>query len=507
MENNEVKEGEFPLDPDLKDDKVEEVIKDDRHEQLADTSKEVEVDSENIKEKAVLLPAGKYKILMGLIDFINSKDVESFKLDYSEKEKAITGINLDTARLTTNDDVFCENLEKNDYVNGINYGESDLNMKHIKVKGSGTMSGSAAVAKFSSALGIGETINVPLWHSGMWVTIRPPKDTDIINLEIALSNNEIKIGRETNTLVYSNYSVIFNRIVTDFIVSHIVATSVKIPDDTDIRDLIRIQDLYTLIVGLASTIYPEGYPIIRNCKNSLEIVDDKPKCDFSVSGNVDPMKLLWVNKKVLTTKTLEHMSNKRPDSTTVAQIKEYQLSLDANNSSDIMVTSGNGVNFTLTLKSPTLASYIDNGEEWIETVTNKSEELFTDKDSEDVKTNKINDITAAVVLGVYNTYITKAELGDGTIVTDKTTLNGIIELLSSDEKVLKSFIEDIKKFIDTKAISIIATPAYTCPKCKAENVNETDNHAFKEFLPINVLEHFFDLGALRTSKIRNRSIY
>jgi hypothetical protein len=369
------------------------------------------------------------------------------------------------------------------------------------------MTGSAAVARFSSALGIGENSNIPLWHSGMWVTIKPPKDTDIINLEIALANNEIKVGKDTNTLVYSNYSVVFNRIVTDFIVSNIITTSVKIPDDVDIRELIKIQDLYTLIVGLVSTIYPDGYPIIRNCKNTLEFVNEIPVCDFTVSADIDPMKLLWVNKKALTPKALEHMSNKRPDTTTIAQVKEYQLSLDAAKEEVINITGSNDETFKMTIQTPTLATYIDRGEEWIENISLKSEELFTEGDSDEVKNKKISDVLSAVVLGVYNTYITKTELEDGSVVTDKATLNSILDLLSSDEKILNTFIDEIKKYIDVKAISVIATPAYVCPKCKADNVNTTANKAFEEFLPVNVLEHFFDLGALRTSKIRRRNIY
>ncbi len=193
----------------------------DRHEATNPYRDEEEFDKDKHKRKVVLLPAGKYSTLMSLLDFINNVDDVKFKEIYTKKQAGVSGMNIESLGTTIEGDVYAaQGVDAEDYVNDIKYADNELNPKHLKVGGTGTMTGSAAIAKFSSAMGIGESTHVPLWHSGIWVTIKPPKDTDVINLEIALANNQIKLGRDTNTLVYSNYSVVFNRIITDFIITH-----------------------------------------------------------------------------------------------------------------------------------------------------------------------------------------------------------------------------------------------------------------------------------------------
>ena len=69
------------------------------------------------------------------------------------------------------------------------------------------MSKSASIAIFNAILNVGEVVQVPLWHSGFWVTLRPIKERDIINLNVILKNNVVEMGRYSNTLVYTNYNV------------------------------------------------------------------------------------------------------------------------------------------------------------------------------------------------------------------------------------------------------------------------------------------------------------
>ncbi len=281
-------------------------VEEDRHISIKPELSEEEY-STLVNKASILLPGSTYEIILKTLKVIDTIDPKEFEKLYTKKQTVATGINIESSRTTTRDNVFVDNLkEVNDFVNTVKYSDKDLVSRPINFKQTdGVISGSTAVARFTSLLGVGVVTQVPLWHSGIWLTIKPPKQTDIINLEIAIANNQIQLGRETNTLVYSNYSVIYNRLVTDFILKHIVDSSLKIPEDDDIRNHISMHDMYPLILAMISSMYPDGIPVTRTCINTSVLNDDKtPKCDFVVSATLDTNKLLWVNRKALNNKLL-----------------------------------------------------------------------------------------------------------------------------------------------------------------------------------------------------------
>jgi len=490
---------------------AQEQVPEDRHQDV-DPYENMVNHKDKDDKRTVPLPVAKYETLMKLIDAIDSMTNHEFGNKYPGDRAVSAGINVQSLSVGVKDDVLYDNLNANETVTDVKYADKDINIRTIPIKSTGKLTGDAGVAKFTSALGIGTITQIPLWHSGISVTLTPPKDDELINLEIALANNQIELGRETNTLIYSNYSVVFNRLVTDFIIDHIIDTTVKLDADIDLRDIIMIQDLPLLVLGLINSIYPEGYNITRTCKNTLVTDEDgKPLCDYIAVGTVKPKRLLRMDRKSLTTKALTHMSKRSPNSTTIDEVKEYKLSISQLEDQDITLTGSNGMVVGLTIKSPTLAEYIDNGEAWVDGVVNRTESIFTDSDSAEIKNNKVRDTLNAVILGIYNVYIKKITHSDGSTIEDRETIDRVLDSISSDSSILTSYIDSIKSYIDKAAIAIVATPNYTCPSCTSNGHDadqaEITKGAFKEFLPINVLEHFFDLSALRTSIVRERNIY
>ena len=59
----------------------------------------------------------------------------------------------------------------------------------------------------------------------------------------------------------------------------------------------------------------------------------------------------------------------------------------------------------------------------------------------------------------------------------------------------------MRDYISETAIAVVATPSYTCPKCKEEQ-SPDENSDFKNLIPLNMVETFFDLCALRELKAR-----
>jgi hypothetical protein len=463
-------------------------------------------------ESKIILPASSLKNLKDYSNVINDNPKEITN-GISTKEATALALNLNSDGFNNTRDVYHKtiNNDTKDYVNQVNYADKTIEQKYLTVTNTGgKLSGPAAVAVFSSLLSTGNVIQVPLWHSGFWLTLRPPTQTELISLEIALANNQVELGRKTNTLIYSNYSVVYNRILVDFILEHKINQTLKLSPEDDIRNYILVQDLYPLYLGLINSMYPSGFDIVRTCVNSTIIDNEtkKPKCDFTVTGKVAGTKLLWVNRKILTTGMLELMSSRIPDSVSIDQIKEYQLSIDVLQDKKVDIVSENDVTFTLTLGLPNVKQYIDHGEAWVNDIISKAEELFTEADTAELKHNKIQELVASVVLTTYSCYVKNIASGEVS-ADDRYSINEILSILSTDDKVYNTFMEQIPNYISKAVIAIVATPNYICPTCNS-NQNEisgVSNPNFKEHIPLNMLEYFFGLSALRTAKTQSRYTY
>lgn len=476
----------------------------DRHTQVDVISDDKQYDS---KEKliALLMPTSDYNKLIGFLEKIDNIPTAIFKENFTKEDIITTGVNINCAKNTINNNIYVDDLSNTDeFVNNISYSDKELNPRNIPLKVDiGKVNGQIAMARFTSLLGIGEVVQVPLWHSGIWLSIKPPKDNELIALENALANNQITLGRETNTLIYSNYSVVFNRIVTDFIVDHIVGTTIKTSESINIREYIYIQDLPIMILGLIMSMYPDGYDVTRACINTLEENEDKtPKCNFIANGKLDPKKLLWLNRKELTKEMLAHMSKRTPNSVTLDEITDYRLSISKIKSKNIFLEASNGVKVDVELTAPTLLDYINNGELWVQSVISKTEALFTDADNVEQKNSKISTVLSSVILGIYNIYVSKLSIGKQS-VDDRDTINELLDTMTGDQIIIDTFINSVKNFISGNSIAIVATPDYICPNCNStQTVNNSSK--FKHLIPLNILENFFDLSALRISKIKMR---
>lgn len=407
---------------------------------------------------------------------------------------------------TTKDNVYSDaiNSPDSDFTNDIKYGDKELNPRHINFKQTtGVISGATAVARFTALMGVGEVTQTPLWHSGFWITIRPPKSSDVINLEYELAKNVINLGRQTNTLVFSNSSVLFSKIVVEFILKHISETSLKLPSDEDLLDYIDVRDLNLMVIGMIASMYPRSIPITKSCINSTIIVDDKPKCSFTVQGKLDPKKMVIKDNKRITKDMKEHMSNRTPNSVTIDSVKEYQRVLNLNTEDNIKIMY-NENEIIMTLTNPNLKNYIKNGELWINNIISSAEELFTESDTDLIKNSKVSDILKSVIFGIYNTYISKLET-NGVSVVDNETITSILDSISNNKDGYDVYIKAIKKFISNTTIALVATPNYECPEC-SKLQNEEDG-PFKELVPLNIIESFFHLCVLRVQEYRERNIY
>lgn len=497
---------------------------DDRDEDHDATSDILPLNSD-AKNNYVLLPAATYDKILALVTKLNL--VKSGEEDtlLTREDVIAQGTTINSADKTIVSGMFADRLNSNpdEWVSDVKYADMLLRTRSVGLPAKkGTISGATAVAKFTSVIGVGDVIQVPLWHSGFWVTLKPATQSELINLERAIASNEITAGRETNTLVYSNYGVIINRILVDFIVGHITDTSLKLPGDGNITDYISVHDYFPLVVGLLTSMYPSGFEYVRPCVESSVLVDAdgndvteemlvnsnikvKAKCSHIATGKLDPKRLMKHNRLLITNGMREHMAKRMPQSVSITECINYRKMIHDIDDKTVEFTASNDSVIAITFYIPMLSQYIATGEAWIMKLIELGEELFTKADTNMTKNAKIDEIVSANALGIYNAFVKKIAIGDE-IASDTATVTEILEMFTNDEKLFESIMDVLKEYISLSPIALPAIANYNCPNCKKDQNTKMAGTHFKELIPLNPVETFFDLSVLRVQKVR-KSIY
>jgi len=458
----------------------------------------------------VILPCGKGSALDKLINYVNNALTDDVLKTNSTERNVTIGINTTSrAKAYPNDALYEKaNKDSSELVNSVEYADKELGIRKVGVSATGKLSGGNALAKFNTALGLGRYVTVTLWHSGFSLTLKPPKETDIINLHYSIATAERKLGSDTNNLIYSNYGVIINKLLLDFVMDHVVSSTLAISDEEDYLDYIDLKDLNPLAAAMATAMDPDGCDIVMSCKNSLITNDDGPICDYTAKVHIIPEELLWVNRGILTNELLEHVSMTAPGSHTPDSIKHYQNMLTVNREKVVKLKSSTGTEIVFVLKSPTLETYLNQGEFWVNKVISDTEGLFSQEDTDKTKDNKVDVMVATTVLNTYNTYIKQISLEDS-YVEDAATITDVLETLSTDDLIVTSLLAEIRDYINDGFISVVATYNYNCPVCtkagRDAGQGSGDALGFKEFIPLNAVEHFFDLSTLKFTQIVTRS--
>lgn len=460
-------------------------------------------------ENMIALPTGTFKILKALKDTLEKLDFKTYEKENGESAVFTLGKTIVSDRTTYPEETFLKSLEEDSeaFVNIVKYADKDLYIKPVNINvNGGKVSGNAAISMFTSALGIGQVVRIPLYHSGFTLTIKPAKQTSQINLQRAIAAEQIALGRTTNTIIYSNDSAIVTKFFMDFVIEHLVEHTLALPANENIRDYISIHDLPVIAVGVLKANYPSGLEITKQCVNFTKINEaGNPTCSFSAIGKVDISKLLVIDRRKLSKTMLETLCKRQPRSVSIDEVKEYQAQVKTLADKKVTIKSGNGSTVVFTFTNPNINTYITNGEKWVQNIISKTEEIFTDADSIEIKNNKVYDVLTAVVMGIYNVFVSTIEL-DGAIIEDRPTINEMLDTMSSDIGLGNIFFEEVKKYISASPIALAATPSFICPSCKKDQTEENPAGPMKEFIPLDMLTLFFDQSAFRVRQILTRQM-
>ena len=342
----------------------------------------------------------------------------------------------------------------------------------------GRLTGQQAMMRARSVMNIGDYVHLPLPHSGLWVTILIAGDDEFVDMQTALMNEKVVIGRRTNGVVFNNLDVIVRKHMIDFLLGMITDTSIGTTDKKVLRGLIKEQDLDLLAGAYLGGRFKAGYQIAQGC------AADPKKCTHIEAAKVNLSRLSIIDNARLTNFQREHMAHY--SARTVEQVVAFQTAFEVLKDNSFEVA---GVKYHL--RVPTLEQKINAGEDWINTIEQAIAETFNNSLTREQREEYINKQAALSVMRGYAHWIARIEFDDGNYVDSEEDVAGLLKQFSADAAIRKAFTDQVGAFINRATIGIVAVPRWKCPAC--ETRQPLVNNMFPAYTPLNVGKVFFTL--------------
>lgn len=359
--------------------------------------------------------------------------------------------------------------------------------------------GPEALAVVSRALGQGEIIMIPLWHSGFWISIKAPTNAALFELDSRIARAKTTLGRMSNGYVFSNTSVIIGQHVANFVLEHVYSTNAPSSDAEWLRNHILTSDLPTLAWGISVAMYPNGFPLEQPC------TADVSKCTYVDHAIADLAKMQWVNNAVLSEKQRSHMV-KRNSRVTEKEILEYQeeFYIDPKYS---QVTLNDEMTAVLTV--PTLDKYFKSGTRWLDSLSTLAVDGYRGKDITDEDRDVyITNMASTMSVRQFTHWIKRLDVtrpgkgGNDTVSTidDESAIELSSLNISSVPEVKGALIEGVRKFIDHTTVSLIGYVNTECPNCH-NLIMKGNSGPFSRIIPIDAVTLFSHLRDQRLGQV------
>ena len=378
-------------------------------------------------------------------------------------------------------------------------GDKPLHSKALKFTKKVSKS-KAALLKLKQASGIGSHVNMALWHSGFYVTVEPMSDEDILRLELEITEELTRVGKATNTLVYSNYSILFAEVILKYFKNKIVATSLSLDEEQDILDYIHINDINIIATNMALSMYPNGFNAVIPCSNDTKLENGKPACSNMKRVKLDLASLQWEDMSMLTTKHIQQMNKTNPNTVSVDDVIEYQRTLP--NNGEVIETfklpygDDDTLEVNVTIQAPNVTYYLEAGKDFINTLRYNANEIV--KSSKQITEPEQAEelLVKSYYLQLYIHYIRSVKI-DNAKLTTIDEIKDALDTMVSNEEVRTKFLSVINEYINASLVSIVGIPNFICDKCKQPQSKH-------ELIPLAVYEYFFILLHSRYEKVMEK---
>lgn len=406
----------------------------------------------------------------------SSKDIQQWYVEMQTAMRCLVRGNVYQSALNRKDSHWRQHVEFND---------QQLSAGRLLPKdhGGATLSGEAAVLKVKSILGLGTIITIPLWHSGIWVSLKAPSDAALLELNRRIASEKINLGRQTMGMVFSNTSVYIKSYLVNLVLAHIYDCSLPEYDVDVLKSTILVTDIPHLIWGILCTIYPSGYTLHEPC------VANPADCQYVARAKINLTRLCWVDNSALNDVQKRHMVKRRQKFTS-DEVKAYQKAYHYS-TKEVSLKDG----LKAVLKVPTVAQYEDSGYKWVDGIIKMTEDAFDVTLRGEQREQYIENQGAITALRQYSHWIDEFLLGDDengfASIVDRETIDDLCNEFSGDLTIRNTLLEHIGHYIDDSSISIIGYPNSPCPSCGGHYRGEKD--FIPDLIPLDIEQVFFIL--------------
>ena len=348
------------------------------------------------------------------------------------------------------------------------------------------LTGEKAVLRVRSLLGMGSVVQIPLWHSGFWITFKAPSEASMLELNRRLIDEKILLGRLTYGLAFANNSVFFAGWLMDFAINHIYATTLKSDVQDNLRSRISTLDIPIIAWGLACVIWPRGFPYAR------AVLDQNAGQNKIIREKLNLGKCHWTDTASLTPWQIAHMASRHGSTMTADSIDKYRNEFTRGKGRTIELAP----NLEVTLRVPSMNQYLTSGQKWVNNIVAMVDRAFGLPPSNDVRDNYIMEQGKATNMRQFSHWVESLNVG-GNLIEDEETLDLTFDALSSDEGIREKYFAGVKKYIEDATMSIIAIPA-------TEETDVSDLPRFPHLLPIDAMSVLFILLVMKVQKIQER---
>lgn len=467
------------------------------------------------------------------------------KRTFKDPEKAVITIGmLDEAEANSvgvqfQDGEFTEMLNDGDWDNGVDIPDTDRKIapKKVRKKFSPTASPDEIELMAKNYYTGGAGHRVPLWHSGIVVTIGPFSSNDIITMQTRMESLQVELGKATNGAIFSGDDCHLVNVIVDHILDHLTDCNVEgyHRNYRKLKDLILVADLPYLMAGALATINPGGYPLTYNCISRLYPIkedENTAPCDFVISPEIGedgiPKPNMMLNflecmvedKTRITDKMVQFMA-KGATKYKKADILNYQRDFvpEIQNCSEpkVLIDDDDG-HTSIQFRIPTVTEYLDAGALWCQAITNRINRVLGTAvidvdDKEAIRKREDTFVTYTAVAQITNHMpwiksLTFRDFDDETgdivnkEISDQAQIKawlGMMTDISGASTKLESLVQEYK---EEAFYTFTAMPNYDCPKCGTSQAPESSTYPTK--IPMNMVAYFFTLTGYRvTTMLRN----
>ena len=367
----------------------------------------------------------------------------------------------------------------------------DMAISFPKSKTTGSDTGRLNALKAKT--GLGQIINVPLWHSGIWLRMKSPTLNELTIMMTMIGRTKVDHGYELKGLTFANDSYRIRSIILNLAIQKTISTNVKLTGDMDLKDVINILDVPAIVWGLACATYPQGFDYVQPCMVNPE------QCMEMTRGKIKLDRLLWVDDSSLTTAQKKHMSTMFSKEYTVKEIRDYQTQMMRGSKERFTFASPESEedDIAITLHVPRVSENEEEGSQWVQDMTSEIKGLFTNTSDTDARNMFISTLSQLSNARQYADWVESVSLKNEdneweVIASTRNSINETLSDIFSQEGYSDKFYEYIREFMDKSIVAQIAIPASPCRGCG--QLPEDVDDRFQNLIPINPIATFFTLA-------------